>query len=174
MQPHPRRTATWPRVNGRAGAREGKRTRLSSAPLRWSSFATRGVAARPHATRCTAISRPARGRSRTRCKASAACRRVVAGARAAESQRSEQLRAGTQRRPVLRASPSEGRKFGSRVPARNLSPSRILLYEKGVFDAPPSSTRRFSTRTHITLARRAHTVLDRAGRVDGVVVVPHA
>ena len=93
VRPPPRRTATWPRVNGRAGARDGKRTRLPSAPLRWSRFATRGVAARPHATRCTAISRPARGRSRTRLKASAACGRVAAGARAAESQRSEQLRA---------------------------------------------------------------------------------
>ena len=107
MRPPPRRTATWPHVYGRAGARDGKRARLPSAPLRWSRFATRGVAARPHATRCTAISRPARGRSRTRCKASAACRRVMASAGVADSQRSEQLRAALNEGSSPRAS-SEG------------------------------------------------------------------
>ena len=91
-------------------------------PLRFGGQALRRVwvATRPHATRCTAISRPARGRSRTRFKASAACRRVVAGARAAESQRSEQLRAALNEGLSWRASSERGTQVRSRVLARNL------------------------------------------------------
>ena len=122
VRPPPRRTATWPHVYGHAGARDGKRTRVPSAPLRWSGFATRVVAVRPHATRCTTLCRPARGRSRTRCEASAACRQGMGLFGAYESQRSAQLR-GALNEGCPRALSSKDatrRKFGSRVQARNL------------------------------------------------------
>ena len=162
VRPPPRRTATWPHVYGHAGARDAKLTRLPSAPLRWSGFATRVVAVWPHATRCTTLCRPARGRSRTRCEASAACRQGMGLFGAYESQRSAQLR-GALNEGCPRALSSKDatrRKFGSRVQARNLSYRLLhrnsIHREKYIATAstPPPAPRRPRGKNCMNLERK--------------------